>query len=277
MREPVVSVIVPTYNSASYLEACLKSVREQTYKAIELIVVDNNSTDNTVHIAKRYADLVLNQGPERSAQRNFGFKHAKGNYVIIPDSDMVFTPEVVMQCVQVMNANTDLKAVVIPEESFGQGFWAQCKKLERSFYEGVDWMEAARFFDRHTFEQMRGYDEKNTGTEDYDLPQRIELEYGATAIGRITAHFLHNEQRINLWKTIKKKFYYAGKMNRYRSVPANQSKFKKQSSMLQRYLLFLRDPVRLLKNPGVGVGMLFMKTAEFAAAGFGFVTAKLRT
>jgi len=48
--------------------------------------------------------------------------------------------------------------------------------LERSFYVGVPWMEAARFFPRAVFDEMHGYDEDNTGTEDYDLPQRIAAE-----------------------------------------------------------------------------------------------------
>jgi glycosyltransferase involved in cell wall biosynthesis len=46
MHQPLVSVIVPTKNSSQFLEACLQSIKEQTYPHIELIVVDNNSTDN---------------------------------------------------------------------------------------------------------------------------------------------------------------------------------------------------------------------------------------
>ena len=85
------------------------------------------------------------------------------------DSDMVLSGDVVSACAAQQYHGT-YKAIVIPEESFGVGFWAQCKKLERSFYIGVDWMEAARFFERRAFEEMGGYNEKNTGTEDYDLP-----------------------------------------------------------------------------------------------------------
>ena len=72
MTQPLVSIIVPTYNSEKFLEGCLESIQKQTYSHIELIVVDNNSKDNTKEIARKYTEKVFNQGPERSAQVNFG-------------------------------------------------------------------------------------------------------------------------------------------------------------------------------------------------------------
>ena len=60
MENPLVSVIIPTYNSSRTLEKCLESIKNQTYKNIEIIVVDNNSTDNTKEIAKKFADKAIN-------------------------------------------------------------------------------------------------------------------------------------------------------------------------------------------------------------------------
>lgn len=77
-NQPLVSVIVPTYNSEKFIGACLESIKNQMYTNIELIVVDNNSTDKTKEIAWRYTDKVFNKGPERSAQRNFGAKNSIG-------------------------------------------------------------------------------------------------------------------------------------------------------------------------------------------------------
>lgn len=277
MKNPLVSVIVPTYNSAAYLAACLRSIKEQSYPNVELIVVDNNSTDQTKPIAAQYTGKVYNRGPERSAQRNYGVRRSQGEYVLIIDSDMELSRDVVLACVEKICALPAAKAVVIPEESFGEGFWAQCKKLERSFYVGVDWMEAARFFPRAVFDEMEGYDEDNTGTEDYDLPLRIKARYGREAITSINQYIYHNEQKISLLKTCRKKFYYAGRLDRYRSIDANKAAFRKQANPLYRYALFFRRPSKLFRNPFIGIGMLLMKTCELGSGSLGYLLAKVRT
>lgn len=274
MISPIVSIVVPTYNSAAYVEGCLQSVVSQSYPDIELIVVDNNSCDNTKDIALKYTDKVFDRGPERSAQRNFGVFQSKGSLLLIIDSDMVLSKDVVKACVT-QYGQGHYKAIVIPEESFGEGFWAQCKKLERSFYLGIDWMEAARFFERRVFEEMGGYNEKNIGTEDYDLPQRIEYAYGRTSIGRVSNLIYHNEQKIILLHSCKKKYYYAQKLNIYKSEAANEKKLKQQSSLFWRYGLFLSHPVKLFRHPLIGFGMLYMKTCELAAASLGYVKGKV--
>ena len=92
---PVVSVVVPTRNNRRTIEACLQSVRAQTYSAIELITVDNSSTDGTDEISRRIADVATTAGPERSAQRNLGFELARGEWVLWLDSDMVLPPTAV--------------------------------------------------------------------------------------------------------------------------------------------------------------------------------------
>lgn len=272
--EPLVSVIIPTKNSEKFLEKCLHSVKNQTYKNTEIVVVDNDSSDQTKEIAKKYTDKVFNFGPERSAQRNFGVKNSAGDYLIVLDSDMELSEEVLGDCVKEMQTNDSIVGLIIPEESFGEGFWTRCKKLERSFYVGLDWMEAARFFSRKVFEEMGGYDEKNTGTEDYDLPQRIKERYGQGSVGRTGSFIFHNEGRVNLLKTCQKKFYYAKKLDQYKKISANEKNYKKQSSIARRYMLFLSKPGKLLKNPAVGVGMLFMKTCEFASGGLGYLAGK---
>jgi glycosyltransferase involved in cell wall biosynthesis len=273
MTKPLVSVIVPTFNSAELLEECLLSIQQQSYQPIELIVVDNNSQDNTKDIARRHSSQVYNQGPERSAQRNFGVKKSSGEYLLIIDSDMVLTPQVIESCVCKMMGNRHLKALVIPEESFGEGFWAQCKVLERSFYIGVSWMEASRFFCRKTFKEMGGYDEQNTGTEDFDLPQRIEKRYEKGAINRAEKVILHNEGRFSLFNTCKKKFYYAQMLDSYKTKPANRTNFGKQANILSRFALFFSKPKRLFHNPVYGLGMLVLKFCEFFAGGLGYLSA----
>lgn len=267
----MISVVVPTKNSARTLEVCLKSVKEQSYGSVELIVVDNASSDSTLSIAEKYADKVLKKGPERSAQRNFGVENSVGKYVLIIDSDMELTHEVLEQCVNKFENDINLKALVVSEESVGNGFWANCKKLERSFYVGVDWMEAARCFPKSVFNEFSGYDENNTGTEDYDLPQRIVEQYDSNSVSRISAMIIHHEGEIELLFSCKKKYYYARRLDIYKNKNANRRNFSLQSNPLQRYKLFFSTPGRLLHTPLISLGMLFMKTAEFASGAAGFL------
>lgn len=276
MNQPLVTVVVTTFFSAAYLEKCLLSVKGQTYNNIELVVVDNNSTDGTKKIAEKYADkCFFGQAVERSAKRNFGVTQATGQYVLIADSDMYFSPDVVQACVSTISFEDCIKAVVVPERSTGTSFWAKCKSLERSFYVGVDWMEAARFFERDIFLEMGGYDEGNTGSEDYDLPQRVKEKYGELSIGRIDKFITQDEVDLGLIKSCKKKFYYASSFPKYSRNAANACNFKKQSGLLRRYQLFLSQPRKIYESPLVGFGMLFMKTCEFIAGGGGYFLAKL--
>jgi len=271
---PLVSILVHTKNSQRTIKNLLDSIKQQSYKQIEIIVVDNNSTDDTVNIAKAYTKKIFIYGPERSAQRNFAAKKSSGEYLFVPDSDMIIGKDVITQCVSLVKEKNEIKAVIIPEKSIGIGFWATCKALERSYYVGLPWMEGARFFDRHVFEEIRGYDENNTGTEDFDLPQRIQEKYGISSIGRIEEFILHDEGQLSLSYLLKKKFYYSKNLGVYKQK--NPTHFTQQANLLSRYALFFSKPQKLFKSPIVGMGMLFMKTCEFGAGGLGYLLKKMK-
>lgn len=273
MNTPLVSVVVPTKNSSPFLEACLQSVQNQHYKNIELLVIDNGSHDNTKEIARKYTDQVYDQGPERSAQRNFGAQKAHGEYIVFIDSDMELTRDVIRNCVELLEESANYAGIVIPEQSFGKGFWAKCKKLEKSFYVGVPWMEAARFFRKSVFEAAGGYDENMVSGEDWDLSQRIAKIGPLT---RVHDYIRHNEGRISLLQTMKKKAYYAGQFARYTAQNQNEPELKSQTGVWSRYKLFLSRPSKLLERPLVGTGMLFMKSCEFTSGGISYLLHKIK-
>ncbi len=95
---PLVSVIISTYNREKYVRECLDSVFAQTYKDMEVIVVDDASTDKTVDIVRKYGDRVrlvvrgVNSGLP-AVPRNQGLGLAQGKYVAFLDSDDVWLPE----------------------------------------------------------------------------------------------------------------------------------------------------------------------------------------
>ncbi|HVS05269.1 MAG TPA: glycosyltransferase family A protein [Candidatus Dormibacteraeota bacterium] len=259
----VVSVIVPTRNSVRTLEGCLRSVRAQTYRDLELIVVDNHSLDGSAAIAERFADRIETWGPERSAQRNRGAELARGSYVLFVDSDMRLEPGVVSSCVATLEAG-DAPAVIIPEVSVGQGFWAHCRALERSCYLGDDTIEAARFFRREVFRSVGGYDESLTGPEDWDLSARAAA---GQRLPRAVAIILHDEGRLHLAEQLAKKWYYSGTARTYlRKHPRSLS----QGNLLFRPAFF-RNWRKLARHPLLTTGMFFLKGSELAAVAAGML------
>lgn len=262
-----VSIIITTKNSAATLMKLLQSVKEQSYANIELIIVDNASTDGTKEIAKKFTKKVFDKGPERSVQRNFGAKKAKGECFLFLDSDMVLEKNLVRECVE--KVKNQVGGVVIPEKSFGKGFWARTKALEREINEREPFFEAARFFPKTVFLEFGGYDESLTGPEDWDLPQRVSQVY---KISRIKSRILHNEGRPTLFGLAKRKFYYGLSVHKY---------LKKQNLPVVGpttvYFLrpaFYRNWRKLLADPLVSLGMLVMLAAETLGGGLGYLVGR---
>lgn len=91
-RQPLISVIIPMRNREKTIQYCLDSVLNQTYKNIEVILVDDCSSDNTIEIIKSYADkritlIELKQSSGAQKARNEGIKSAKGEWIALQDSD----------------------------------------------------------------------------------------------------------------------------------------------------------------------------------------------
>lgn len=274
MKTPRVTVIVPTYNSSRTIEACLRSISTQSYPSIELIVVDNNSTDDTKKIAQKYTKNVFNKGPERNAQRNFGLSQSHGEFVVSIDSDMKLSTHVISDCVEKMQKESDLVGLYIPEESFGEGFWAQCIKLERSFYIGQDGIEAARFFRKSVLDSVRGFDEELISAEDWYLTEQVAQK---GKLGRVKSLIYHDEGSPTFKKLVSKKYYYASKMRFYLNKSDSGGASGQAGNVIQRYVLFLSDPIKLFRNPFIGIGMLFLKTSEYAMGFIGFLLSKLQS
>lgn len=255
---PLVSVIVPTRNSARTLSACLESVRSQEYESTEIIVVDNSSTDETVQIAKRHTSMVESCGPERSAQRNRGAQVSHGDYLLFADSDMTLAPRVVSDCVEAIRLS-GAPAVIIPEVSIGEGFLAKCRALERSCYVGDDTVEAARFFTRGAFEASGGYDQNLTGPEDWDLSIRIA---DGNRLPRSASLIYHHEGRLRLGTIFAKKRHYAPSslvyLRKHRRSAASQANLVFRPALLRNWR-------RLSSHPLLSGGILALKTLETVA------------
>lgn len=254
VKKPDVSVVIATKNEASNLPRLLDSILRQTYQDLEIVIVDNFSTDETLKIARQSTPHAFTHGDERSAQRNYGAGQARGRYLLFLDADMELPKSIVNECYQI-SKKTNCSAVIIPETTPGNNIFARIKRLEKKMYEGESFIEAARFIKRKAYLTVSGYNEKIVAGEDWDLSKRLS-EIGV--ISRISTPLLHYE--VSLIRELKHKLYYSRLIKSYATLHPDQ--FKMQSGY-QRLELYWRKRQILFDNPLTGSGLLLIKTIEY--------------
>lgn len=254
-----ITVVVPTRNSADILDGCLQSLAAQTRVPDEVVVCDGDSTDGTVAIARDHGAIVVERAPNRSAQRNLGAQAAHGDYLLFVDSDMRLTTGVVEDCLATIKESD--AALVIPEVFVGEGFWAAVRGFERTFYDGVWWMEAARWYRRQQFLEIGGFDVNLVGPEDWDLDQRIRA-YGVVRWSH--EPIMHNEGRSSLRRLLTKKAHYAGSFAAF--TERHPERAQLCFSPIRRASLFAREPGRLVTHPVLTAGVVGLGVAEVAVA-----------
>lgn len=93
MNKPLLSIIVPCYNVASFLPRCIESLIKQTYVNVEILLIDDGSTDDTPILCDQYAKVdsrvkvIHQENHGSSASREIGLKHIKGDFVTFVDAD----------------------------------------------------------------------------------------------------------------------------------------------------------------------------------------------
>ncbi len=270
MKQPLVSIIVPTYNSAEFLRRCLESIKAQTYPHIELLVVDNNSRDATKAVAAEFTDKVFNKGPERSAQVNYGVTQANGEYVYKVDCDFVLEPEVVEQCVD--KAAEGFDAVVVHNTPDVRVSWiAKIRKFEVDMYKYDLMHSSARFLRKEVYEAIHGFHEGTTAGEDYDFQNRLNRAGYKT--GFIEAEALHLGEPTSFWAHMKKNYAYGKDAVNYHQN--NPEEFNGQMKFI--LLVWLKRWRRFLAHPLLGLSLLLYYFFKFSFAGAGFVSEKLKS
>lgn len=169
-----VSVIIPVYNQAKAVSRCLRSIFGQTYKDLEVIVVDDGSTDklavflrswsSQIKLLKTYlpADSQKNKGAPRA--RNLGFEHSHGKYVIFCDADIVMNPDMIAKMAAVLD-NDQAVSFVYSSFKFGwkkfQLFPFDIERLKKMPYIPTTSMIRREHFP--------GFDESLKKFQDWDL------------------------------------------------------------------------------------------------------------
>jgi glycosyltransferase involved in cell wall biosynthesis len=259
----LISIVIPTKNSGKTLEDCLRSLKAQTYRHFEIIVVDGNSSDSTKEIAGKYGARFFTSSGSVPAARNLGFSKAKGTIFVSLDSDMIAQKELLSGILAGMN---ETPVLIIPEEGYGRNFLSRCKALEKSCYLGDPAVESARAFSRKAFTEAGGYDERLLLAEDRDLHFRFA---GKFKIGRTKARIFHNTEHLTLSEDLRKNYCYGKSLPRYLSKGDSDSGvwLSGHSSSFFRYLGCIR------KDPVAGMGLIALRAIEYSAGTAGFIVA----
>lgn len=189
-----VSVIIPAYNRASTIKACIESVFAQTYSPLEIVVVDDGSTDGTLAVLQEYKDKIVlvsqkNAGP--SAARNTGVRASSGEIVMFLDSDDLWAPDKTAKQVALLDQVPDAICCVCsarlvfatkpPSTSFDdallkpgsdEGIWTNPAEVLATRFFLFNQVVAVR---RSAWQQVGGFCESYRLLEDYDLALRLAV------------------------------------------------------------------------------------------------------
>ena len=187
--EPKISIIIPTYNQAEYLQEAIESVLNQTYKNIEIIIIDDGSTDNTLKVVNSFNDnkiiFIQQRNKGASSARNTGIKEANGEYIAFLDSDDLWlkdklrkqidfmreNPEVGLLgtgCFQMIDTNKMIYKKIFPHKN---------EILQKNLIQYNPFIQSSVIVRKDVFNDIGLYDEKFKESEDYDLWLRIAQKY----------------------------------------------------------------------------------------------------
>ncbi len=268
--KPTVSTILATKNEEQNISRCINSLKDQTYENMEIILVDNNSSDDTVKIASNLIEKVFNL-PEltntkniknyRGAQVNYGVTLSTGEIIFFPDADMTFDKNLISEAVDLIQEQA-YEALYSPEVIIGSGLFVKARNFERSFYNQTC-IDGLRFIRKDLFIKAGGFDEKNIkfGPDDWDLTKTIKKYTNKVSITKNVIY--HHERFKNVLAYIKKKIKYTTTLGEYiNKWGNNDDDIKKQFGLWYRYIgVFSEDGKwkMLLSRPDLALYMYLLR------------------
>lgn len=258
-KKPNVSIIIPTYNSAETLPPCLQGVQNQTYRNLEVIVVDGFSRDETVTIAKRFGAEVILRRSNQAEARNVGVTKLTGEYVLFLDSDQILSNSVVEECVEKCEKEK-VKMVRIPEVFVGQGYWGVCSAVWKNTYENVEFLYGKRprlmhgeprFFFKSLLHDQGVFDAALVWGEDYELYERLRKAHVKEGF---CSSVLYHRETTSLKQILLKNLRYGKSMPTF----VKQTSRMVFPSMLSHALLSFAQIVKDRQKPDVAFGCFLL-------------------
>jgi len=201
-NQPLVSVVIPIFNYGLQFEKTLQSVFSSTYKNLEIIIVNDGSTDQYVleklnSLAEHPNIKVINQtnsGP--SEARNNGIRNSNGQFILPLDADDKIEPEYIQSCVNILKRDKNISPVYCDTVHIGQSQgiekrpeWSMDRLIQGPFIVNCS------MFHREAFDKCDGYDTTLFGWEDYDLWIRMGKNgYRGQRIPKPLFVYFHHEK-----------------------------------------------------------------------------------
>lgn len=264
-----ISVIVPVYNEEKYIGQCLESLVNQTRKPLEIIVVDDGSTDNSLRVVKNFQFQISNfkllrqkhKGPAKA--RNLGAKAAKGGILVFADQDMRFDKKYLENLVKPIEQRKAV-ATFTKEEFLGnrENIWARCWNLQGFGQDKMhidpkmlDKTTSFRAIKASTFRKTKGYLYVGFGEDLTVLPQ-LEI-LAVAAPGAICYHYnpynikdvFQSAKWIGAGETIKRNWHSLLVFSLPHSLTAGWSLARKYK--ISEFLVF-----KIIFDLGIFAGML---------------------
>ncbi len=210
-NKPIVSVIIPTYNQANFIDKAIESVLQQTYQDFEIIVINDGSTDNTEEIIRGFEDKRVkyikkykkNRGI--SIARNIGIKVARGKYIALLDSDDEWLPEKLDKQIKILQDGSPELGVVYSNLCYIDKKGKNMNKLRNPKKEGYIYKDllggnyvgtpSTLLIRKECFNRVGLFDDLLNSQEDWDMWIRIAKYYRFALIKiPLVKYRLHSNQ-----------------------------------------------------------------------------------
>ncbi len=261
-----VSVIIPVFNGERFIKECLNSVLKQTYRNIEIIVIDDGSTDNTKGIVINNFPSVTyfyqnNSGP--ASARNVGLKNSNGRYVAFLDSDDIWLPEKISEQVKILLENPEIKVVHTDIKLYKDGnLMGSCyptEYQERKMFENLllnkgSVVCSTVLVEREYLKKIGYFDEDLITAEDVHLFLRLAYYYDFYFIRK--AYVIKRHHEFNL-TNINNIHFGSGTIKALEKIEKEFPQYTRETSHIMRQAFFIRLRLR---------GFAYSKTGDYKNA-----------
>lgn len=202
-KQPLVSIILPTYNGSRYIRQSIDSCLGQTYKNLELIIVDDCSSDGTADIVKSYFDPRIKYVKHEKNLKlpwalNTGFKNAKGDYLTWTSDDNFYAPEAIATMVLVLEEKQEVGFIYtnyyIVDEA-GKIIGRQ-KVPSPKIVERYNCVGACFLYRRIVYKQVGEYDPDFYFAEDYEYWLRIKSQFKLHKLNQFLYYYRHHKDSL---------------------------------------------------------------------------------